>query len=300
MQLTLAIQGVITTIVYLGLMIFCLTQAKTKGIAFLGTAFGLIFFSTLCWIIFPRFMHIFGGYSIMYTVLGLINIVTILGFAVFFILGILQFKGSLGRTDNSSTQIHQSTNPAPHQKFGNVGFYASMLIIGLTLMLIGIVALIFAERSYGSETVLIIMGIITFVGFIVLTIAEIYFFVLLYRVWKFAINESHRHNLAPSIDAPGKAVGFLFIPFFNLYWMFLAYGKLPKDLNAIARAKNIDGPVSEGLGITLPIFCLLCGIPFLGYIISIVVAILSIIFISSSINLCKKMCGMSPPVPESN
>jgi len=32
---------------------------------------------------------------------------------------------------------------------------------------------------------------------------------------------------------PGKAVGFMFIPFFNLYWVFVAINGLPKDWNRI-------------------------------------------------------------------
>lgn len=42
-------------------------------------------------------------------------------------------------------------------------------------------------------------------------------FVLLYQIWRFVIHESRCNHLEPSIETPGKAVGYLFIPFYNLY-----------------------------------------------------------------------------------
>ena len=48
---------------------------------------------------------------------------------------------------------------------------------------------------------------IMWIGLILFVIAEIYFFVLLYRVWKFNINVSQTNELVPSIETPGKAVG---------------------------------------------------------------------------------------------
>ena len=57
-------------------------------------------------------------------------------------------------------------------------------------------------------------------------LALIYKCILLYRLW----------SLVPPEEAattPGKAVGFQFIPFFNLYWNFIAYGKLGKYLQLV-------------------------------------------------------------------
>ena len=43
--------------------------------------------------------------------------------------------------------------------------------------------------------------------------------ILLFRLWKLVPPEQ-------AATTPGKAVGFLFIPFFNLYWNFVAFFKL--------------------------------------------------------------------------
>ena len=56
---------------------------------------------------------------------------------------------------------------------------------------------------------------------------------------------------------PGKAVGFLFIPFFNLYWVFTTYVGLAKDWNRVmASYPNLaHGPrLSTGLMTTYAIF----------------------------------------------
>lgn len=67
-----------------------------------------------------------------------------------------------------------------------------------------------------------ILGFITFgLGFIV---SMVLFYVLIYKYW----------NLIPpnrAVTTPGKAVGFLFIPFFCIYWWWVAFVGLGKALN---------------------------------------------------------------------
>lgn len=66
---------------------------------------------------------------------------------------------------------------------------------------------------------------------------------------------------------PGKAVGFCFIPFFNLYWFFVAFVGLTQDLNQYTRRRGIKTPgCSPGLAITSCIFLLLTMIPYIGLI----------------------------------
>jgi len=47
--------------------------------------------------------------------------------------------------------------------------------------------------------------------------------ILLYQFWKLVQDGNAR-------TTPGKAVGFLFIPFYNFYWMFIAYWGLANEL----------------------------------------------------------------------
>jgi len=55
--------------------------------------------------------------------------------------------------------------------------------------------------------------------------------------------------------SPGKAVGYSFIPFFNLYWIFVAHVGLMKEFNRLAEARGRqDQKVSEGFSLT---YCIL-------------------------------------------
>lgn len=65
-----------------------------------------------------------------------------------------------------------------------------------------------------------------FLAFCVL-LSSLSSFVLLYRYWKFL-------PATEAVTTPAKAVGFLFIPVFNLYWVFIAYGKLGSIIDTIS------------------------------------------------------------------
>jgi hypothetical protein len=54
--------------------------------------------------------------------------------------------------------------------------------------------------------------------------------------------------------SPGKAQGFLWIPFFNFYWVFPAFVSLATQTNAKAAAENIpQGRITRGFGLVIAI-----------------------------------------------
>jgi len=122
-----------------------------------------------------------------------------------------------------------SMRVGPAYNIGSVGLFLALHFGALFLLL---VSFIFIYGQTESSIAFLVLGMIAGL------IALIYFYVLLYQVWRYIIEESRRHDLRPSIDSPGKAVGFCFIPIYNIYWIFMAYGKLPNDFNALSRIKN--------------------------------------------------------------
>jgi len=80
---------------------------------------------------------------------------------------------------------------------------------------------------------------------------------LQYQLWKLIPADIAR-------TTPGKAIGFCFIPFFNLYWAFVAYKGLGEDMNKTLQQRGIQYQVNEGLGLT---FCVLWIV---GFILSLV------------------------------
>jgi hypothetical protein len=104
------------------------------------------------------------------------------------------------------------------------------------------------------------LAALTLVGALVL------FYVLLYKAWN-QIQDGHARTSA------GKAVGFLFIPFFNLYWLFVAIYGLAWDLHNYVARRRLYGrhnllpyPVSPGLGLACCILMICNLIPFLNFV----------------------------------
>ena len=82
-------------------------------------------------------------------------------------------------------------------------------------------------------------------------------YIYLYKAW---------HSLQPggAKITPGKAVGFLFIPLFNYYWIFVAMGGLPRQWNEIvSRYENTQDAPRLSIGAFV---CLLL-IPVIGFFI---------------------------------
>ena len=65
----------------------------------------------------------------------------------------------------------------------------------------------------------------------------------------------------PDDFTAGKAIGFLFIPFFNLYWFFVFWLRLADRVNFQFALRGRPAPVSRGLLLASLIICL---IPYLG------------------------------------
>ncbi len=89
-------------------------------------------------------------------------------------------------------------------------------------------------------------GLIGIYAFVVLAI-------LIYKMWK-AIPQTVART------TPGKAVGFLFIPVFDLYWWFQALWGWSQDWNSYAAKSEGKLPrMSEGLPLSIAVFSAISG-----------------------------------------
>jgi len=97
--------------------------------------------------------------------------------------------------------------------------------------------------------------------------------ILHYQLWS-AIPENARST------TPGKAVGFLFIPFFNLYWYFPSYVGLTTSIK-----KTTGKPSAEGLAVTYSVLSILVWfflwIPIIGSLFTLALFIIWLIFINA-------------------
>lgn len=116
---------------------------------------------------------------------------------------------------------------------------------GIVLMVLAFVMMfqVLKRPEGGSLTmVYVLLG----AGVICSIIGSIMQLIVLYRGWACLQHSNPR-------TTPGNAVGFLFIPLFNIYWMFVAYCGLAKDWNRIMsqHPNLVRMPrIGEGLAIT--------------------------------------------------
>ncbi len=138
-----------------------------------------------------------------------------------------------------------------------------------------------------------------FIGSVFSTYAFIVFVILLYKMWKIV-------PLPFARTSPGKAVGFLFIPIFQLYWFFPAIWGWTEDFNDFLRQKQIDSQrAPERLGLALAILWLLggtvgticgfAGIPAVGMLLSLLNLVLFPMFVYK---VCTSLNGLPDEIKE--
>jgi hypothetical protein len=132
--------------------------------------------------------------------------------------------------------------------------FAVLLWVGVSCCGLGAIAMAQRDDSGGG-------ALIFLVGFALLISASIYALVILYRCWS-AIQDG------PTDVTPGKAIGLLFVPFYNWYWAFIAYKQLATDSEAYlaAGSATVASPISEGLSATYCVLLILAAIPYVGLI----------------------------------
>lgn len=144
-----------------------------------------------------------------------------------------------------------------------------LMIIGLVALVVTMVVASGAPRR-GREFEALFEGengmvfAILFMGMVLLMVAisillMVFSLILLYRYWRVMQPYTTR-------TTPGKAVGFLFIPFYNLYWMFVAYHGLAKEIDAyIASHPGTEAPRPEtSLILVMVIMMVMSFVPYLG------------------------------------
>ena len=97
-------------------------------------------------------------------------------------------------------------------------------------------------------------------GAVILGILTLNIFALIY----YGLKHSKLPRIKTDDFGAGRAIGFLFIPFFNLYWIFVYWARLADRINLQFRLRGEAPPVSRGLAVAIPILTLTSFIPFVG------------------------------------
>jgi hypothetical protein len=107
-----------------------------------------------------------------------------------------------------------------------------------------------------------------------LLFAGVVFLILVYRMWA-AIQDGDVRS------TPGKAVGFLFIPIFSLYWVFQVIPGFATDYNNFLARQSLNLPKLErNLFTAYLVLCFTAWIPFLNILTFIAAYIVGIVMIN--------------------
>lgn len=139
-------------------------------------------------------------------------------------------------------------------------------------------AIVQLADEYGEAT-----GILALLFIVPMILNLVFTAILHYKCWN-AIPQGYARM------TPGKAVGYLFVPFYGLYWLFPSIGGLGSDCEMLAKSvgrKKIGN--LKALGLTLAIvMCVswvLGGVPILGLFLSIGQFVIWLLFYQGVIKL---------------
>ncbi len=135
--------------------------------------------------------------------------------------------------------------------------YLVFIVLGVSILVVG--AFIDLGRT-GN-------GVLKLTAFCSMLLGNIFSLKLLYRAWKFVLNQAKYYQLDLNVKSAGQAIGFLFIPFFNLYWVFVVYPRLATSLNAIGEERGSYYRIDVIIPYLIGVFTILSLVPLLGLLI---------------------------------
>ena len=147
------------------------------------------------------------------------------------------------------------------------GFIAVMILYG-----IGIILMLEREEEAGLLMMLLAVLVVIF--------PVTMYSIMIYKMWK---------SIQPyGQTTPGKAIGFMFIPFYNFYWVFVALKGWFDDYNKLVEEKNLDVPkLPVGIALTVCILTVISMVPYIGMIASLpgfVMVCIMIVYVCNGVN----------------
>ena|GEM_PF-626907 len=149
-------------------------------------------------------------------------------------------ENTLAFTGEKTEKTNGVAMPLPFTPPPNLGRTLNIYFaLWAVCLIVGIASSVLCARGVTDIlTVIAVVGAILF-GIVGVVVFQ---YLILYQSWKLIPADIAR-------TTPGRAVGFLFIPIFNLYWMFIAYAGLCKDMNKTFRQCGVQFRVNEKLGL---------------------------------------------------
>lgn len=154
------------------------------------------------------------------------------------------------------------------------GALATIAGMGIIFATIGLSGQQLAQEEIQAHLgPLLLGGALYLSGGAAMIAAFVFQMILTYRAWELVQDGRQR-------TTPGRAVGFLFIPFFNLYWLFVAKHGLAKELNRFIDAHGIEARrPSPGAGLACATLMLTCLVPVVGWFVMLPALAVLVVFL---------------------
>jgi hypothetical protein len=96
--------------------------------------------------------------------------------------------------------------------------------------------------------------------------------------------------------SPGKAVGFMFIPLFNIYWLFQVIYGFAQDYNKYIARRSVSVPrINEQLFLFYPISAVACVVPFVNLLAAPASIVMMVIVVVQTCDAVNALIGASAP-----
>ena len=164
-----------------------------------------------------------------------------------------------------------------------IGFIVIPLIYVVWDIMNGPESLIGSSSNVNLSFADISILLLSLLNFVCMIISVVMASILLYRFWNIIQSGTRKRT------TPGKAVGFCFIPFFNIYWIYVAYVGLARDMNLYCEENSLNFRMNVVLTQWWFFLSLSGIIPIIGLFTSIIALILYIVMLKNFSELSEKL-----------
>jgi len=167
--------------------------------------------------------------------------------------------------------LGQAPHRTPHQ-FNDrfINWVPALVLYLVFIAYFSIAGLISLDAENGE-----VVGGLFLIGLPLGILAVVFVCMLHYKCWM-ALPQQHRFT------TPGRAIGFMWIPFYNLYWAFVTWPKLSEGLIYWQSAQGVPPVNTQGLAMTYAILFVcqfaIGWIPVFGFLIGVAQIVIFIIY----------------------
>ena len=169
---------------------------------------------------------------------------------------------------------------------GEVGGIVIFVAAVALLVLSGIFTDYVLNLGYAGTWALATGILLILLGFAAILFGSSIWYLLLYRAW--AVIQDGNASTTPE-----KAVGFLFIPFYNFYWIFKAWYGFAEDYNRYIERYSLNASkLEEGLFLAFCILFICAMVTFLNYLAGLPFLVIFIITANKTIDAVNSLLAL--------